>query len=93
MCWWDGEYGLYCDVLFVGSKLSAHLREAHGIHGSDKSLVCCRWRSCNRQFNKESLARHVEEVHMEIVYKCGCGSAYSRKDTLNRHQKNCSGQR
>ncbi|KAG2035728.1 hypothetical protein BDR03DRAFT_961390 [Suillus americanus] len=86
-CMWDCGYGLHCNALIHGHNLSAHLREAHGIYGSDKTRFWCLWNSCNREFNKESLSRHVEEVHMGIVYQCtGCGSTYTRKDTLNRHR-------
>ncbi|KAG1845321.1 hypothetical protein DFJ58DRAFT_801199 [Suillus subalutaceus] len=88
-CMWDVGHGLHCNALIRGHKLSAHLREAHGIRGSDKDRFWCLWNSCNREFNKESLSRHVEEVHMVISYGCGCGKTYSRRDTLNRHARTC----
>ncbi|OAX30802.1 hypothetical protein K503DRAFT_788231 [Rhizopogon vinicolor AM-OR11-026] len=92
-CWWDGQYGLHCNDLFHGNDLSAHLRDAHGIRGADKSFVCCQWDQCNSVMKKESLVRHVEERHLGIAYRCDtCGKkSYSRKDTLNRHKKTCSG--
>jgi hypothetical protein len=34
----------------------------------------------------------VEDIHMGIVYFCDCGSKFSRKDALNNHKENCSGQ-
>ncbi|KAG1845320.1 hypothetical protein DFJ58DRAFT_510544 [Suillus subalutaceus] len=87
-CMWDCPYPLHCNALIRGYNLSAHLREAHGIHGSDKTRLLCQWKTCNREFNKESLSRHVEEVHMGIVYRCEwCGTPFSRKDTLNKHKK------
>ncbi|KAG1866124.1 hypothetical protein F4604DRAFT_970802 [Suillus subluteus] len=85
-CMWDCGHGLHCNALIHGYNLPAHLREAHGIRGSDNTRVWCLWKSCNREFNKENLSRHVEEVHMGIVYECGCGSTYTRRDTLNKHK-------
>ncbi|KAG1841122.1 hypothetical protein DFJ58DRAFT_77755 [Suillus subalutaceus] len=91
-CMWHCGNGLHCNALIRGHNLSAHLREAHGIEGSDMTRVWCLWNSCNREFNKESLSRHVEEVHMGIVHACGCGAVFSRKDTLAKHKRTCSGQ-
>ncbi|KAG2075414.1 hypothetical protein BDR04DRAFT_1150225 [Suillus decipiens] len=88
LCLWDVAQGLHCDALIHGNELSTHLREAHGIHGPDNRRVFCLWESCNREFNKESLARHVEEIHLRIAYKCDCGRIFSRRDTLNRHKRN-----
>ncbi|KAG1768611.1 hypothetical protein EV702DRAFT_931101, partial [Suillus placidus] len=83
LCMW----GMNCNALIRGYNLSAHLHEAHGIHGQDRTLVMCKWNHCGRELNKESLCRHVEEIHMGIVYTCECGNAYSRRDTLNRHKQ------
>ncbi|KAG2069598.1 hypothetical protein BDR04DRAFT_1232090 [Suillus decipiens] len=87
-CLWDsGWQSLRCNALIRGHELSTHLREVHGIHGPDNCRVSCLWKSCNTEFNKESLARHIEETHMRIAYKCDCGSTFSRRDTLTRHKK------
>ncbi|KAG2101122.1 hypothetical protein BD769DRAFT_1508391 [Suillus cothurnatus] len=91
-CMWNCPGGVHCNDLIRGFELSAHLRETHGIHGSDKSRLWCLWNSCHKEVNKESLVRHVEEIHMRIEHMCGCGASFSRKDTLNRHRKSCSGQ-
>ncbi|KAG2031233.1 hypothetical protein BDR03DRAFT_972936 [Suillus americanus] len=91
-CMWVCPTGLHCNALIRGYNLSTHLREAHGLHGSDKSRCWCLWNSCNREFNKESVVRHVEEIHLGIGYSCNqCGAAFSRRDTLNRHSRACSG--
>ncbi|KAG2741908.1 hypothetical protein P692DRAFT_20851013 [Suillus brevipes Sb2] len=85
---WSGPYGLHCNDLIRGYQLSAHIREVHGVHGSDKTRVTCHWHSCNMEFNMESLSRHIAEVHLCITYPCDtCGSAFWRRDTLNRHMK------
>ncbi|KAG2124514.1 hypothetical protein BD769DRAFT_874711 [Suillus cothurnatus] len=90
-CMWGYPGGLHCNALFRGHNLSAHLREVHGINGTDKTRFLCQWDSCVREFNKESLVRHVEELHMRIVYSCKCGNTFSRRDTLNKHRTTCSG--
>ncbi|KAG2032693.1 hypothetical protein BDR03DRAFT_969253 [Suillus americanus] len=89
-CMWDVAHRLHCNALIRGYNISSHLREVHGIHGSDKCRNMCIWNGCNRELKKESLLRHVEEVHLRIVYSCDCGNTYSRRDTLNRHQRSCT---
>ncbi|KAG1781232.1 kinase-like domain-containing protein [Suillus placidus] len=91
LCKWDGPDGLPCRDLIFGHQISYHLREVHGIRGSDKSPVWCMWAGCNKQLNRESLSKHVEEIHLGIVYSCDCGNAYSRTDILERHRKTCTG--
>ncbi|KAG2074420.1 kinase-like protein [Suillus decipiens] len=85
--WVNGEF--HCNDLFCGHDLSSHLRGAHGIHGPGNRRVRCNWNVCNKELKKESLTRHVEEVHLEIGYSCDCGASFSRKDTLSYHKKNC----
>ncbi|KIK44150.1 hypothetical protein CY34DRAFT_802948 [Suillus luteus UH-Slu-Lm8-n1] len=87
LCLWVGAGGLHCGDLIRGCNLNAHLRQVHGVRGADKDRMFCRWRSCNREFNKENLARHIEEIHMRIVHTCTvCGAEFSRKDTLTKHR-------
>ncbi|KAG2076200.1 hypothetical protein BDR04DRAFT_1149255 [Suillus decipiens] len=90
LCMWDVGYGSHCHTLIDGYGLSAHLRSAHGIRGSDTARVLCRWDCCNREFNKESLTRHIKGVHMRIAYECECGRLFSRKYNLNSHKRQCS---
>ena len=92
MCRWREVYGLHCGSLFCGNNLTAHLRDAHDIHGADKKRVYCLWEGCNTEMNKESIARHVEEKHLMVVYPCGtCRSSFTRRDTLKKHKTTCSG--
>ncbi|KIK41285.1 hypothetical protein CY34DRAFT_29177, partial [Suillus luteus UH-Slu-Lm8-n1] len=86
-CLWVGADGLHCDDLIRCYDLDTHLRQVHGVHGSDKDRMLCRWRSCNKELNKENFVRHIEEIHMGIVHTCtACGATFSRKDTLIKHR-------
>ncbi|KAG2351471.1 hypothetical protein BDR07DRAFT_1443986 [Suillus spraguei] len=51
-------------------------RIVHGIHGSDTIRVFCLW----------NLVIGTQKEIL-IVYRCGCGSTFSRRDTLNRHKR------
>ncbi|KAI6025010.1 hypothetical protein PISMIDRAFT_673185 [Pisolithus microcarpus 441] len=75
-----------CGVLVPGESFAAHLREAHGIFGNDKTKFKCQWVDCGLQMNKESVGRHVAESHLLYRYPCPyCGEIFSRKNTLNGH--------
>lgn len=91
-CMWNCPNGLHCNDLIRGRDISSHLRVVHGIRGHGKSHVNCLWHGCNMTLNKESLLRHVEEVHLRIVYSCDCGKTFSRKDILSTHKRGCSDQ-
>jgi hypothetical protein len=58
-----GDYGLHCSESFSGHNLSAHLREAHNIHGADKAPVFCPWNGCGLGLPTESLYAHLREAH------------------------------
>ncbi|KAG6332934.1 hypothetical protein ID866_6150 [Astraeus odoratus] len=50
--------------------------------------MTCNWSACGLQMNKESIVRHVTEIHLEYRFDCGtCGYTYSHRDELNRHQE------
>ncbi|KAI5984438.1 hypothetical protein EDD15DRAFT_2308653 [Pisolithus albus] len=75
-----------CGVLVPGESFSVHLREAHGVFGNDKTQFKCQWIECGLLMNKESIGRHVAEMHLSYTYPCThCGEVFSRKNTLNRH--------
>ncbi|KAG6330679.1 hypothetical protein ID866_8407 [Astraeus odoratus] len=75
-----------CNMAVLGDDFSAHLRDYHGVHGNDKAKVYCRWLGCNLQMNKESVARHVAEMHLQRRHYCYlCPETFSRKNTLNSH--------
>ncbi|KAG1860897.1 hypothetical protein F4604DRAFT_1112676 [Suillus subluteus] len=91
LCMWDVQHRLRCNALIRGHNFPRHLHEAHGIHGSDRTRVFCLWRSCNKELNKESLSRHVEEVHLRITFSSDCGNMYSHRHTLKLHKRTCTG--
>ncbi|KAG1748898.1 uncharacterized protein EDB91DRAFT_1111292 [Suillus paluster] len=92
LCMWGYPHVLHCNQLIRGYDLAAHLREVHGIRGSGKLRVVCKWEHCCLELNKASLAGHVEETHMGIAYSCECGKMFSRRDTLKKHRKTCTEQ-
>ncbi|KAG0699262.1 hypothetical protein DFH29DRAFT_937577 [Suillus ampliporus] len=92
-CMWGGPYGLHCNHIFDSHGLADHLREFHGIQGADHSRVYCMWNYCNMELNKENLSRHVEEMHLRIIYPCNtCNKTFTRRYNLNKHKNNCPGQ-
>ncbi|KAG1792980.1 kinase-like domain-containing protein [Suillus plorans] len=89
-CKCNGPDGLSCDNLIQRHDLSSHLREVHGIRGSPKLIVMCIWDGCSTVLKKESLLRHMEEVHLRVVYSCDCGKRFKRKDLINAHRRKCT---
>ncbi|KAG2132971.1 hypothetical protein DEU56DRAFT_422851 [Suillus clintonianus] len=93
LCQWIGPDGSYCNYPLFPRELSAHLLEFHGIRGPDNLRVRCFWNNCNKELNKESLSRHVEETHRRIKYTCGaCSKTFTRSYNLAKHQNNCPAQ-
>ncbi|KAH7884556.1 hypothetical protein F5I97DRAFT_1470252 [Phlebopus sp. FC_14] len=88
-CGWVEGQSL-CNEEFQGSKLSAHLKAAHGITGPDNAQFVCCWAGCATPMKKESVIRHVQEIHLIWRYYCPwpvCKEHFSRKYTLNQHYK------
>ncbi|KIK37491.1 hypothetical protein CY34DRAFT_31295, partial [Suillus luteus UH-Slu-Lm8-n1] len=77
-----------CNDFVHGYDLSAHLREVHGHNRSDKGRAWCQWNSCNKELNNDCILRHIEEIHLRIVYTCAeCGNTFTRRDTLSKHRR------
>lgn len=89
-CMWVVEYGLHCNDLILGHNTSTHLRTCHGIRGADDLLFRCCWEGCNVVMKKESIARHVQAVHLGISYPCDtCNQKFTRTYNLEVHKRNC----
>ncbi|KAG2153247.1 hypothetical protein DEU56DRAFT_751847 [Suillus clintonianus] len=86
VCLWDDGSGNHCGANINLSDLRIHLR-THGVKGPAKSVVSCAWDDCGRDpMKKESIIRHVKEVHLRVKHRCGqCGASFSRQSTRNTH--------
>ncbi|KAI6127385.1 hypothetical protein EDD16DRAFT_1516664 [Pisolithus croceorrhizus] len=84
-CGWV-DSGVVCYQPLLPDEFSNHLRR-HGVTGDDKAKMYCRWVHCNTLMNKESVARHVLEVHLGIKFECPvCGYEFSRRDSMMSHR-------
>ncbi|KAG2043831.1 hypothetical protein BDR03DRAFT_335455 [Suillus americanus] len=86
ICLWDSGFGIPCGAYINVSDLSKHLR-MHGVNGPANSVISCAWGDCGRApMKRESVVRHVEEVHLQVKYLCDqCGAPFSRRSTRNAH--------
>ncbi|KAJ8583187.1 hypothetical protein M405DRAFT_525354 [Rhizopogon salebrosus TDB-379] len=62
VCMWRGPSRLCCNNLFNVHNLPSHLRTHYG----SNKLVFCRWGNCSRVMRRDTIARHVKEVHLGI---------------------------
>lgn len=85
-CLWDIGGGIPCSAYISVLDLSTHLR-MHGVKGPGDLVIHCAWDGCARApMKRESVIRHIEEVHLHLKYMCSqCGTSFSRKYTLNSH--------
>jgi len=82
--WWTG-HGV-CNALVQCCGFSDHLRFYHGVAGSEKAQVECCWGGCSSVMRKESLMRHLNEIHLEVKVACHiCGEQFTRSHTLKGH--------
>lgn len=87
LCGWiDGQ--VVCNQPFLPDEVSSHLRR-HGVTGNDKTKIRCCWLQCGTVMNKESMSRHVLEIHLELKYKCPvCEVQFSRNESMMKHRRN-----
>ncbi|KAG1824371.1 uncharacterized protein BJ212DRAFT_1522883 [Suillus subaureus] len=71
ICLWDSGLGIPCGAFISVSDLSKHLW-MHGVNGPAKSDMSCAWGDCGRAMKRESVVRHVEEVHLQEILTFGC---------------------
>ncbi|KIK39164.1 hypothetical protein CY34DRAFT_89736, partial [Suillus luteus UH-Slu-Lm8-n1] len=86
ICLWDSGFGVPCGAYISVSDLSKHLW-MHGVNGPAKSVITCAWGGCGRApMKRESVVRHVEEVHLQVKYLCDqCNASFSRRSSRNAH--------
>ena len=67
LCEWQDENGVICGGIVTHANLPGHL-SAHGIKNMRRDrLTKCKWAGCTKKpMNRESIARHVREVHMHL---------------------------
>ncbi|KIM62916.1 hypothetical protein SCLCIDRAFT_782536 [Scleroderma citrinum Foug A] len=78
--------GMACSMPVIGNTFSTHLRDQHGVVGGGKVNVRCEWTKCGMVMNKESIVRHVTEMHLECKFICDeCKAIFTRRHNLDRH--------
>lgn len=87
-CRWEEDHSS-CDLWIKCDKSSikAHIQKWHGgTPGGDKSRVDCHWSACSKTMLKESISRHIVNVHLGETWECqGCGKGTTRSDAFGRH--------
>lgn len=85
-CLWNIGGGVPCSAYISVLDLSKHMR-MHGVKGPGDLEIQCAWDGCARApMKRESVVRHIEEVHVQVKYLCSqCWASFSRKHTLNSH--------
>ncbi|KIM57963.1 hypothetical protein SCLCIDRAFT_129288, partial [Scleroderma citrinum Foug A] len=85
ICGWVTS-DMICGIPIVGELFSVHLRDHHHVVGDDKAKVRCDWSKCGMVMNKESIVRHVAEMHLHYKFCCDeCNATFTRRHTLNSH--------
>ncbi|KIJ05301.1 hypothetical protein PAXINDRAFT_103830 [Paxillus involutus ATCC 200175] len=87
-CRWE-ENSSPCHLWIKGDKsyINTHIQKWHGGKpGGDKLEADCRWSTCQKKMLKESVCRHMVNIHLEEKWECqGCGGEIARKDAYGRH--------
>ncbi|KIJ10112.1 hypothetical protein PAXINDRAFT_102093 [Paxillus involutus ATCC 200175] len=87
-CRWE-ENSSPCHLWVKSDKsyINTHIQKWHGgAPGGDKVKTHCRWSTCQKKMLKESVCRHVVNIHLEEKWECqGCGGEIARKDAYGRH--------
>ncbi|KAF9243547.1 hypothetical protein BU15DRAFT_59914 [Melanogaster broomeanus] len=81
---WDvGQGQDPCNASIQGPDFSEHLRIVHGVTGHEKMQLRCWWMGCGSLMKKESVVRHVQEMHLGWRYSCSvCGEEFSRNHSM-----------
>ncbi|KAF8557851.1 hypothetical protein OG21DRAFT_1481880 [Imleria badia] len=89
-CLWEEDHSP-CHLWIRGEKsaINAHIQKWHGWQpGGDKSRVDCRWCACVKTMLRESIARHIVNIHLGEIWECqGCGKEIVRSDAYGQHSE------
>ena len=87
-CRWEEDQSP-CHLWVKGDKscINVHIQKWHGGKaGGDEHKIACRWSGCGMTMWKESIARHIVNIHLGEIWKCqGCGKGIARGDAYRRH--------
>ncbi|KAI5987651.1 hypothetical protein EDD15DRAFT_2292245 [Pisolithus albus] len=86
--------------VYSRNELVEHLNYSHGVNGSAKQQIQCRWAIdannmivCGREVHRANFSRHID-THLRTTFSCphpGCAKSYCRLDVLRKHLKTHSG--
>jgi hypothetical protein len=82
-------------VLAGEKAMLSHLNTAHGVSGSEKAPMVCRWAvlrsgnesACGDEFQRRTVPRHIRK-HLGLRCICDlCDKSYARSDQLKSHRR------
>ncbi|KAI0354120.1 hypothetical protein OH77DRAFT_1522039 [Trametes cingulata] len=81
-----------CGTLVASRDFAIHVKHGHRADvgerkGHGKRLVRCRWRDCKANVQYDNMARHVEDVHLDLRKRCclWCGHLQRFHEYHGRH--------
>lgn len=87
-CHWEEDHSpCHLWIRSDKSSINAHIQKWHGGKpGGEKLPTDCCWSACGKTMLKESIARHIVNIHLGEMWECqGCGKGIVRSDAYGRH--------
>ncbi|KAG1862514.1 hypothetical protein DFJ58DRAFT_231337 [Suillus subalutaceus] len=85
--WTDQPCGLFVEM--NKARIAHHLLHWHGVKSKDTAP--CKFEDCWKSEAIINLGRHIEGIHYATSFECPyCGKRWSRADSLDRHQGQCT---
>jgi hypothetical protein len=88
------QYSIYAEGQTLSGPSTSHHQEPHlPATRSGQEKVECGWTGCSSVITKDSLARHVTEIHLrKVKHTCDrCGKAFTRTYEKKKHELTCRG--
>ena len=87
------QYSTHAEGKTLSGPSTSHHQEPHLPTRSGQEKVECGWTGCSSVIAKDSLARHVTEVHLrKVKHTCDrCGKAFTRTYEKKKHEPTCRG--